>query len=372
MKNILKKNSSILKMYIRIKQGLKFFLNLLRLFFSSTKYNKKCILGIYDLKTLPWSVGDPLLFIEKLSTLKIIHNVDTIDICIIYEKGNPTGIRKDAKIKKTTAQDYMMDFLPLFNTCPYLGSVFQFNSRKEFNLFLKNNIHRYNVYPSLSQNLNESYNFVGQGIIILKELENFYKKYGYIPYLRIGERDRYWANSFYLHYLPRNTVPVVLSLRQPLNMIKSIRNANPEVWLAFIDKCKIVYDNIVFVVVGTREEIFQGLREQSNVIIARDYGTSIIENLALIKSSYCYLGTASGPTTVALFSDLPYLVFQMPEIEKYGLEKGNSFSFSTDRQKIFSTNVPVTQELLFNEFSKLLERLDKKHWKEAAKNYDLG
>ena len=118
MKNILKKNSSILKMYIRVKHGLKFFLNLLRLFFSSTKYSKKHILGIYDFKTLPWSVGDPLLFIEKLNTLKIIHNADIIDICIIYDKENPTGIRKDAKIKKNTVQDYMMDFLPLFNTCP--------------------------------------------------------------------------------------------------------------------------------------------------------------------------------------------------------------------------------------------------------------
>ena len=367
MKNILKKNRSILKMYIRVKHGLKFFLNLLRLFFSSTKYSKKHILGIYDLKTLPWSAGDPLLFIEKLNTLKIIHNADMIDVCIIYDKENPTGIRKDSKIKMNNAQDYMMDFLPLFNTCPYLGSVFQFNSRKEFNDFLKNNIHKYDIFPSLRQYLDESYNFVGQGIVILKELENFYKKYGYIPYLRIGERYRYWANSFYLHYLPRNTVPIVLSLRQPLSTVKSVRNADPKVWLAFIDKCKVVYDDIVFVVVGTREEIFQGLRERSNVIIARDYGTSIIENLALIKSSYCYLGTASGPTTIALFSDLPYLIFQMPEIEKYGLGEGNSFSFSTDRQKIFSSDISATVELIFSEFKELISRLDKNKWKETNK-----
>ncbi len=367
MKNILKKNKSILKMYSRVKNYLKFFLNLLRLFFSSTKYNKKHILGIYDLKTLPWSVGDPLIFTEKLNILKIIHNADMIDICIIYDKENPTGIRKDSKIKVNNAKDYMMDILPLFNTSTYLGSVFQFNSRKEFNDFLKNNIYKYDLFPTLRQHLDESYNFVGQDIVILKELENFYKKYGYIPFLRIGERYRYWANSFYLHYLPGNTVPVVLSLRQPLNIVKSIRNADPRVWFAFIDRCKVVYDDIVFVVVGTREEIFQGLRERSNVIIARDYGTSIIENLALIKSSYCYLGTTSGPTVIALFSNLPYLLFQWPEIEKYGLSEGNNFSFATDNQKVFSTDVPVTHELLFNEFSKLYERLDKKHWKESIK-----
>ena len=361
----------LLRLFIKIivKRNLIFVFNLLRLLISSAKYGKKHILGIYDLKTLPWSVGDPLFFIEKLSILKIIHKAGMIDICVIYDKENPSGIRKEPNISANNAQDYMVDyFLPLFNTCPYLGSVFQFNSRKEFNTFLKNNIHRYDLYPSLRQHLDESYNFAGHLIVLLKEFEDFFNKYGYIPHLRIGKRDSSWAYWFYQNYLPKDTVPVVLSLRRPYSMLERIRNADPKVWLAFIDKCKEVYKDIIFVIVGLRIEVFQGLRERSNVVIAKDYGTSIIEDLALIRSSYCYLCTASGPASIAIFSDLPYLIFQQPEIERYGLSEGKNFDFATENQKLFSTNVPVTPELLYNEFSKLYEGLDRNKWKEAIKN----
>ena len=257
---------------------------------------------------------------------------------MIYDKKNPSGWRKEPNINANNAQDYMVDFLPLFNKCPYLGSVFQFNSRKEFNIFLKNNLHRYNLYPSLRQHLDESYNFSGYGIVFMKEFENFFNEYSYIPHLRIGERDSSWAYWFYQNYLPKDTVPVVLSLRRPLSMISRERNADPKVWLAFIDKCKEVYKDITFVIVGLRAEVFQGLRERSNVVIAKDYGTFIIQDLALIRSSYCYLGTASGPGVIAQFSDLPYLIFHMPEIERYGLSEEKNFSFARYCQMLWMRN----------------------------------
>ena len=353
---------------IIVKRNLKFMCNLLRLLTSSSKYSKKRILGIYDLKTLPWGIGDPLLFIEKLSTLKIIHDADKIDFCVIYDNKNPTGYRREPNINTNNAQDYMVDLLPLFNTCPYLGSIFQFSSRKEFNIFLKNNITRYDFYPSLRKNLDESYNFQGHGIVLMKEFEDFFNEYNYIPHLRIGERDRSWAYWFYQNYLPNNTVPVVLSLRRPLSMISRERNADPKVWLAFIDKCKEVYKDVTFVIVGLRIEVFQGLRERSNVVIAKDYGTSIIQDLALMRLSYFYMGTASGPGIIAQFSDLPYLIFQMPQIERYGLSEEKNYSFATENQKLFSTNISVTPELLYGEFSKLCEKLDRNKWKEEIKN----
>ena len=44
------------------------------------------------------------------------------------------------------------------------------------------------------------------------------------------------------------------------------------------------------------------------------------------------------------------------------------FFFATENQKLFGTNVPVTPELLYSEFSKLYKRLDRNKWKEAIKN----
>jgi len=329
-------------------------------------FNKKRILGIWDFKSLPWSVGDPLVFIEKLSTLKIERNVEEIDICIIYDHDDPNGNRKPGGIHKfesnltpENAQDYMLEFLPLFSTCPYLGSIFQFNLRSEFYYFLKNNYQRYNIYPPLGKNLAETYNFRG-GEPHVSEIQEFYNIHGFIPFLRIGNRDSSWARWFYLNKLPEKTVPVALSIKRTSHATD--RNTDPNAWLSFLDKCKIEFPEVTFVFIGLREEAFNDLRKRTNVIIAKDYGTSIIEDFALIRTSIMYMGAASGVNAIALFSDLPYLIFRSPNVRKYGLTSGKGFSFSTEKQKTFGTEVLVTGDFLFDEFRKLYMNLDRNKW----------
>ncbi len=339
------------------------YFRLMKLIFAPTSFQKKRILGIWDYKALPWSIGDPLVFIEVLSILKIKHSAEEIDICVIYDRDNPGGNRREINLTPDNVQDYMLEFLPLFSTCPYLGSIYQFNSRKELYYFLKSNSERYDIFPPLVQHLGEKYNYHGD-VPHLNEIQEFYKTYGYVPYLRIGERESSWARWFYLNYLPEKTVPVTLSLRQPLSDL-SERNADPAVWLSFIDKCKTDFPEVVFVVVGLREEVFDGLRERSNVIIGKDFGTSIIEDLALIRTSFLYMGTTSGVNTIACFSDLPYLVFQWPLYDsqhKWALKPGEKFCFATNTQKIFSSTILVTPKLLLDEFKKLHSKLDLNKW----------
>lgn len=337
------------------------YFSLMRLIFTPN-FQKKRILGIWDFKALPWSVGDPMLFIEKLSILKIEHNAEEIDICIVYDRDNPIGNRagRNVNITSDNAQEYMLEFLPLFSTCPYLGSIYQFNSRKEFYHFLKSSVERYDIFPLLGQHLGETYNFRDGACSHYIEIQSFYNIRGFIPYLRIGNRDSSWAKWFYLNYLPDRTVPVALSMKKTSHAEE--RNADSAAWLSFIDRCKVDFSEVTFVIVGLREEVFDGLRERPNVIIAKDYGTSIIEDLALIYTSLMYIGTTSGINAIALFSDLPYLIFQWPQIHKLGLKLGESFSFATDMQKIFSSTILVTPELLLDEFKKLYSKLDRGKW----------
>lgn len=345
-----------------------FYYHLMKLIFVPN-FKKKRILGIWDFKALPWSVGDPLVFIETLSILKIKHNAEEIDICVVYDRENPGGNRgktdPNNNITSTNAQDYMIEFLPLFSTCPYLGSIYQFNSRKEFYRFLKYNSERYDFFPPLGQHLGETCNFYG-GAPYLNEIQEFYDTYGYIPHLRIGDREWSWAQWFYLNHLPEAAVPVTISLKRTSH--STSRNSSPELWLSFIDNCKIEFPEVVFVIVGLREEVFEGLRKRSNVIIAKDFGTSIVEDLALIRTSLMYMGTSSGVNVIALFSDLPYLIFQFPVnvFPKYGLKPGENFSFATDRQKLFSTTTLVTERLLLNEFKELYSKLDRQNWRITA------
>lgn len=348
-----------------------FYYNLFKLIFTPVS-DKKRILGVWDYKALPWSVGDPLVFIETLSILKIKSGAIKIDICVVYDHDNPIGNRgtlysssDPGNIYPNNAQDYMIELLPLFSACPYLGSIFQFNSREEFRHFLKTNIERYDVFPSLGDHLGEKYNFVG-GPPILNPMQEFYNEHGYIPYLRIGERDKSWAQWLYLNHLPDGSVPVVLSLKQTLHRVGS--NADSLVWLSFIDRCKSEFPEVVFVVVGLREEVFEGLRNRTNVFIAKDFGTSVVEDLALIRTSLMYIGTSSGVNMIAMFSDHPYLILQMEKNNylRHGLKPDDKFSFVLPAQKIFSTDIMVTPEFLFKEFRELYLKLDKNKWCETT------
>jgi len=62
---------------------------------------------------------------------------------------------------------------------------------------------------------------------------------------------------------------------------------------------------------------------------------------------------------IALFGDLPHLLFRFPGMNNYGLKMGDNFPFQTDRQKVFSFEAPVTSELLFNEFKSLYDKPDR-------------
>lgn len=345
----------------------KFYFHLARLLFTPNSYKKR-ILGIWDFKALPWSIGDPLVFIETLSILKLEKNAEVVDICIVYDRDNPIGNRGRIfsganlyNISPENCQDYMLEILPLFSTSPYLGSIHQFSSRNDFIRFLKMNIGFYNIFPFLGEHLGEQYNFIGCPPI-LNPMVEFYNKHGFIPYLKIGERDRAWARWFYLNQLPKNSIPVSLSLKRTSHRIEG--NADPKSWLTFIDRCKLEFPEVVFFVVGLREEVFAGLRDRANVVIAKDFGTSVIEDLALIRASLMYMGTSSGVNAIAMFSDLPYLIFQMEESNytRHGLSPDEKFSFVLNSQKIFSVNIAVTPDFLYREFKALYSTLDKNKW----------
>jgi len=347
----------------------RFYYHLLKLILTPSCQGKR-ILGIWDYKALPWSIGDPLVFIEMLSILKIRHNAKAVDICIVYDHDNPGGNRGrlwKSNITSENAQDYMLEFLPMFSTSPYLGSIFQFSSRKEFYYFLRENSERYDIFPPLGQHLNETYNYyyAKDSTSQQREIVEFYHAYGYIPHLRISDRDCSWARWFYLTHLTDGTVPVALSMKRTSH--DTVRNAEPAVWLAFIDKCKMHFPEVIFVVVGLREEVFDGLRNRMNTIIAKDFGTTITEDFALIRTSLLYMGTTSGICNIARFSDVPYLIFQFPNFYRnFGLEQKENQAFATDKQKIFDTTSEVTPELLYGEFKNLYMKLNKDGWQIAA------
>jgi len=346
--------------YLRMK----FYTNMINLVFMPSN-RKKRLLGIYDFKTCPWSVGDPLMFVEELNCLLEELSIEGIDICVIYDNDNPAGIRHNDNLSSENARDYVLDWLPLFSTCQNLDSLFHFKSRLEFNYFLRGNMDRYMIFPSITNHLGETYNYTWHAEI--RPMVEFYKKHKRIPHLRIGPLKSSWAYQFFLKHINPNNIPVVLSLK--LTDHDHQRNADPSVWLPFIARIVKDHKELSFVFVGLKGEELPGIRKLSNVIIAKDYGTSIIEDLALIQKSFIYIATVSGPNTIALFSDTPYIIFQMPvEQKNYPIKRGENYCFATQYQKLFDTTYPMSAEFIYDEFQKVYEKLDIKQWLATAKS----
>ena len=340
-----------------------FVINLFNLLFS--RKAKRIILGVWDYKTVPFSVGDLLVFIETLSVLKLKHGVDKVDVCVVCDSENPGGNRNYQDINPGNFRYHLFNLLPAISTSPYLGSVFQFESRAEFYSFLRQNRNKYEIYPPINQQLAETYNFYGHAT--LKEIQDFYREHAFIPYLTIDEYHLSWAYNFY-ETRAKGVLPIVVSLRwHPHATI--LRNAERDVWLDFFDRCQSTFPDIIFVVVGTREEAFEELRRRRNVIVAKDYGSTLLDDLALIKTSLLYMGMESGISIIAVFSDTPYLFFGREEVarEALKLEPGANWEFATQYQKVFyADSFTVTPDSLLREFSNLYHQLDIEQWRKKA------
>ena len=348
-----------------------FFIDILVFLFSlssflSDRKPKKVVLGVWDYKLVPWSVGDFLVFIETLSVLKLRHNADKVDVCVVCDSENPAGNRGYKNINSSNFRYYLFNLLPIVNTSPYLGSLFQFDSRSEFHSFLKQNINNYEIYPSVAEQLKETFNFYGGAT--LKEIREFYRERGFIPHLAIDDYHLSWAYSLYRAEV-KDLLPVVVCLRNRPDGLD--RNADHDAWLGFFDLCKSTYPKVVFVVIGTREEAFDELRGCSNVIIAKDYGSTLADDFALIKTSLVYLGVDTGIGAIALFSDVPYLLFgRSPESGKQvGLNLGANWDFATQYQKQLYTTFVITPDSLLSEFSALYSQLDIDEWHRKASAY---
>ena len=335
-----------------------FYINFFSFLFSS-KVKGKRILGIWDYKYLPWSIGDPLIFIEVLSVLKLKFKAKYVDICIVYDIKDPAGIRRGwSNLNSDNLNDYALNHLQLFSTCPYLGSIHQFNSRKELNIFLKQNIKRYFFYPTLEEYMAE--NFIYKNGAEIYEIIEFYKTNKYIPYLKISNENINWAYKFYCDILPAKKIPVTISFK--LTSHDTRRNPSIEEWKTFFTICRKKYPEIHFVLIGCREEIVENMKKNENVIFAKEYGTSIIEDFALIRTSITYMGVTSGINIISQFSDLPYLVFRYNAYKANFMREGESWIWANENQKIFSESLGDSAELLISEFSKIYEQLDKNEW----------
>ncbi len=337
--------------------------------YISGKKAEKRIFGVWDNKHTPSTIGDLLVFMEALSVLKLKHGADKVDFCVVCGKENPAGNSGYGTFGSSNNRHHLFHLLPILNTSPYLGSVFQFDSRPAFYSFIKQNINRYEIYPPIDKQSGEIFDF--DKSVPLEEIRNYYRERDFIPNLVIDEYHRHWAYNFYKTKI-KGLIPVAVALEHCYD--RATGNSDIVGWLKFFDLCKANLPEVVFVLVGIREEVSEELRMRSNVIVAKDFGSTIADDFALIRTSLLYVGLNGGISEIAVYSDVPYLIVEKSwNMETEIRPKPDSkYVFATTNQKVFNTSGGIVPETLLKEFSDLYNHLDTKGWlNNASADYPL-
>ena len=333
---------------------------------TTTIAKEKRILGINDFKVTDVAIGSMLEFQVRLLCEAYINKVDKIDIALVYDPAKPVEHWKYTSwINKDNFHHHLAELFPLLNLSPKLGSVFIFNSKDEFELFLSNNRGRYFVYPSIFKYANNLFARGNFGF-----LRDFYERERFLPQLELPKTINLWAKAF-IKKNADNKYVIAVNLRTN-KFFGTHRNADMDAWKKFFQYCLKKHSDIAFVILGRRSDISEELRGLSNIIFAPEYNVNIQHTLAFIKNSLFYMATSSGPASFAILSkDIPYIIVSFHAPDKHfnynWFKPGYHFPWQDkELQKLIWEHETV--ETLIREFEDTLSKVDKKKWR---KNLEL-
>jgi len=328
---------------------------------------EKRILGINDFKVTDVAIGNMLEFQYRLLCEAYIHKLDKIDIVLVYDPERPVGHWKYTSwINRDNFHYHLAELFPLLNINQKLGSVFIFNSRSNFELFLNQNHKRYIACPSTFKYAND----LGFARGNFGFLRDFYEREKFLPQPELPKMASLWARAFIKKNAGGKYI-VAVNLRTN-RFFGAHRNADMNAWQKFFQYCLKKHSDIVFVILGRKSDMSEELKELSNVIFTPEYNVNMQHTLAFIKHSLFYMATSSGPASFAILSkDIPYIIvsFHAPDAHfNYNWFKpGFIFPWQNEELQRLVWG-QATIEILIKEFENLFNKVDKSRWR---KNLDL-
>jgi len=270
----------------------------------SVEYSGRRLMVIYDLSSQPFSVGDILVMQEAALVLQKNLELKKCDFAILYNPKKPAAGHKTFKtIDIESGLFHLASILPVAQINKNLGSIFSFDSRSQLEKYLRDNKRNLEVWPS-NWKLNITREYLYYAMFEELLLPFFYKN-GYLPILESRKPLKDWAHKFYEEH-SKNKFPVTINIRNN-HFIHKQRNSNLDEWFKFFKNNESRYP-VKFFLICAHSEVDDRFRALSNVIIVKDFHSTVEQDLSLIECSAIHMGTSSGPATIAWFSHNPYFI----------------------------------------------------------------
>lgn len=308
------------------------------------------LLMLYDFATQPLSIGDILMFQVASLILRQRYGIDRVDLALVYEPASP--VVPDPAYSAIGSDNFMWHLsavLPAAQVNPHLGSLLLFDSHANLERFILRHLDEYEVWPSLARYASREYVYYS---ILNKLVFEYFQEFGSVPHLRSRSPARNWARSFLARHAA-GRVPVTVQLRR--NPANPARDSDYECWRSFFRRVDGRYP-AMFVLICGADEVDPGFRNLPNVLLAKDHGTNVEQDLALIEEAAVHMGASSGPGMIALFNDKPYCFFNTdlkPQNYRVVVDEGSAirFSFAGPMQKFVKRREDV--DLVLAEFERM-------------------
>lgn len=317
--------------------------------------DKKRILGLWDLKKARVSIGGLILLSVMLKAKALIQNAKIAGICFI---GNDSARNNDPIVVLTKAEcEQSILFSALLNF-EGIKSCYKVKTPFAVEKFARENAEWYFFPPLCDLDSKVIHNSMYESTLFLQQ---FFSEHKFIPYFRMDMKPVKWAIDL-IDKCISPSLPVVIHLKNnPLQ--KNCSNARFDEWLGLFKMCVGAYD-VKFILVGN-EDLDCRIAALPNVIVTKQIGATLAQELALIQIAYAFMGMSSGPCNAAICSNTPYIIYKNPDhdTEAMILELGTKdhFPFATPYQKFL--RVFETSENLFLNFNYILANYKREEWK---------
>lgn len=286
------------------------------------------VLGLWDFRVVPYSLGDVLLMHQRLELLAWQHGRDKVDVAFVYDPRHPAP--RSSTYEGGVTVDNFHQHLPTLLAVTYanarLGSVFIHDSHDRLEEYLRANAARYAIWPSPHQYAARDFAF-GRAV---DAIQMFWQEHGQVPWFPIRPVAARWVRDFYRQHVGPAPMAVLQLRNNPARSAQ--RNANLDAWHEVLRR-EADRSPTRYVLIGARAELDPRVTALPNIVVAKDYGSTLEQDLALVRLAPFFLGGPSGPSAMAIFSNRPYALFNWL-FEWDTVADGGKFVFAGEHQRV--------------------------------------
>lgn len=313
------------------------------------------LLAVYDFSSQPISLGDVFVFLQGAYLRSVRLEKEFVDLCFLCDFSAGVVDQNFAYIASSSNPfSHIYPLIAQAQLLPNLDSVFIVNKLTELGA-------RYgaSTFPDVNALLSKRYLYYE----IHREMDWYYANFGNLPYLRSPENLRNWAVGF-LREKSEGKFPITFNFRKNPD-INPERNSRAQEWAKFIEAATAEFPVKFFLICG-KSEIDPIFGESGHIVITKDFGTAVAEDLALIENSALHTGVASGPAQIAVFSERPFFITNANNLKSLEHYEGSlvyngdymRHSFGSEFQRLYPQD--ATAEFLLEKF--------REYWKAMKSN----